>query len=282
MDIKTELIRTGPPTPEELYKYTTWDKNDRLNGSKHKLLTVPQLYFASIKSFNDPFDCQLPRGWASKTNEEILSYLEKRYGDDREGLSKIERHLETDRKGYLNSLNEADIKMTDSQSGVFCLSSSPTNSLLWAHYSAGHTGYCIGYNTTRIEEFMNSYCNSSNFSFGLINVEYEVARPILDPFLDDDIEWIFQRYRYKAKDWSYEQEYRIVLLNPEQLQKNQRQVEIVAECISEIILGCKLKRDTEAEIRQSVEKLRSSNPELKLLRAIMSDNSFDYELISLD
>lgn len=279
MDIKTDLYSTGPPPPRKLYKYTKWDNNDKLNGSRHKLLTVPQLYFASLKSFNDPFDCQLPRGWDSKTNEEILSYLEKRHSDDREGLLKIERHLETDRNGYLNSLNEADIKMTDSQTGVFCLSSNPTNSLLWAHYATGHRGYCIGYDTNKTVEFMRSYCDARNLTFGLINVEYRVELPELDPFLEDDEEWFFQRYRYKANEWSYEKEYRIILMKQEDLQKNDREVDITVECLAEIVLGSRIGEETETEIRKVVDSLRSSNPELKLMRANMSDKNFDYELI---
>lgn len=282
MNITTDLYTTGPPHPKILYKYTRWDKSGEQSGSRHKLLTAPQLYFASLKSFNDPFDCQLPRGWASKTNEEILSYLERRHGDDREGLSKIKKRLETNRNEYLNSLNEADIKMTDSQTGVFCLSPNPTNSLLWAHYATGHRGYCIGYDTNKTVEFMKSYCDEPNLTFGLINVEYRVELPKLDPFLEDDKEWFFQRYRYKANEWSYEEEYRIILMKHEDLQNNDREVNLAVECLAEIVLGSRIGEETETEIRKKVESLRSANPELKLLRANMAEKNFGYELIPID
>lgn len=276
------MYTTGSSPPNKLYKYTWWDKSAGVNGFRYRLLSVPQLYFASPKSFNDPFDCQLPRGWASKTNEEILRYLRKRHGDNRESISRIEWRLETDRKGYLNSLNEADIKLTDSQTGVFCLSPNPTTSLLWAHYAEGHKGYCIGYDTKKTLEFMESYCDCPAFNYGLISVAYVLDLFNLDPFLEDDIEWFFQRYRYKAQDWSYEREYRIVLMKHEELYENDREVEIAADCLSEIILGCRVDKETETDIRQAVEILRLLNPELRFLRAIKAEKSFDYKLVQID
>ena len=276
------MFSTGSPPPNKLYKYSRWDKRNGLNSFRHELLTVPQLYFASLKSFNDPFDCQLPRGWDLKTNEQILNYLKMKYGDDKKSITRFKYLLETDRQGYLNSLNEADIRLTDSQTGVFCLSPNPTNSILWAHYAVGHRGYCIGYDTRKTLEFMESYCDIHNLIFGLINVEYRVNLPVLDPFIRNVKEWFFQRYRYKSSDWSYEREYRIILIKQEELQDNDRKVEMAVECISEIILGCRVDKETKTEIRQAVDNLRSSNPELKLLKANMAVKSFDYELIQID
>ena len=282
MDIKADLYSSGPSRPSRLYKYTRWDKNEEQNACRHTLLTVPQLYFAPIKSFNDPFDCQLPRGWASKTNEEIRTYFRNKYGEDLVKNSSILKELDNDRVKCISIQNKADIDMTDSHSGVFCLSPDPTNSLLWAHYAAGHRGYCIGYNTNKTVECMESYCETPDLIFDSFNVEYRENLPVLDPFIRNVKEWFLQRYRYKSSDWSYEREYRFLLIKNEELQEADREVEISADCISEIVLGSRISEETETEIRQEVELLRYSNPNLKLLKAKMSEKSFGYDLIPID
>ena len=264
--------------PSTLYKYTCWDENSEKQSFRHKILTVPQIYFVAPSLFNDPFDCQLSRGLESKSNEEIIDYFKANYPSDKELIRTVVQRLRSDRGKYLDYINFADIKKTDLQSGLFCLSAEPVSSLLWSHYASGHKGFCVGFNTQSLIRHMETLSSERGVIFDHFQVEYREVLPTLEPFLDDSREWFLQRFRFKAFDWSYEQEYRLVLIKDIAFENNERAVEISSECISEVILGCKLDDTTEAEIIASIEKLRQENPRLKLLRAVKSKKRYQYEL----
>ena len=268
-------------TFESLYKYTKWDKQFGINCHHCKILNVPEIYFTAPSQFNDPFDCQLSRGWHLKSNEEILNYLRTKHPNDKDQIDRVELWLTTDREDYIRYLDEADIKLTDMQSGVFCLAANPTNSLLWAHYAGGHQGLCLGFHTAHLSEQLESHCENKNLQIDCIPVEYREELPDLEPFLENDRQWFLQRYRYKAKEWSYEQEYRFVLIKNDVLDNAERAVKISPDCISEVVLGCEVDRETEVQILDSIEKLKVSNQGLRTRKAIKSKEHFKYELIEL-
>src|SRR5205085_3407282 len=75
---------------------------------------------------------------------------------------------------------------------VFCLTTKPTNILMWSHYADNHHGICLQFS-----------CRNSVF-LNALKVEYSEAYPLLDLTEDDDLLPLLA----KAVAWSYEDEYR--------------------------------------------------------------------------
>lgn len=70
-----KIIKDGNPEkdmPSILYKYRNW-KDDYHKG----LLTHNEIYFASPKDFNDPYDCRITERFVNRTPEEIENYKTK-------------------------------------------------------------------------------------------------------------------------------------------------------------------------------------------------------------
>jgi len=56
--------------PGKVYKYRSWK-----NACHKNLLLYNELYFASPKDFNDPFDCRIPSHYVDLTEEEREQYF---------------------------------------------------------------------------------------------------------------------------------------------------------------------------------------------------------------
>lgn len=90
--------------------------------------------------------------------------------------------------------------------GIICLSESYDNVLMWAHYSNKHTGICVEYDFTNVDEMLLS---------SLLPVEYKKERPIVTNDLYKDKKKLsfnlLSSSYIKSKDWKYEKEWRILL-----------------------------------------------------------------------
>lgn len=89
--------------------------------------------------------------------------------------------------------------------GIYSLSGSYLNELLWAHYAGGHYGFCIGFN---IQKLVN---NNLYQKLRSSIVKYSDRLPnlgLLDVRDEDKI--ISKLIGQKSKLWSYEKETRII------------------------------------------------------------------------
>lgn len=97
---------------------------------------------------------------------------------------------------------------------VFCSTKQYDNILMWSHYGANHTGYCIEYSTESIIDCISSTLGDKNNKDNLVivgNVLYNDKRKILSGklFVTDLIRAAFK----KSSEWKYEKEFRFVILN---------------------------------------------------------------------
>ncbi|MBO4728850.1 MAG: DUF2971 domain-containing protein, partial [Spirochaetaceae bacterium] len=98
-----------------------------------------------------------------------------------------------------------------SDSKVCCFSAAKNNTLMWAHYGRMNSGFCVEYDTSKILENVNA----ENYYF--LPVIYS------DKMYDDDpyplsektmsLSWNLPQFMYKKNDWSYEQEWRLIIPN---------------------------------------------------------------------
>lgn len=142
-----------------IYKYLPRDRIDVLERLR--------IRFSQHPALNDPFECW-PRFTLKHDYEKSLRRHVKRWTGEIDALLKAGGASETTKESMRKLIAVAEIKararmdaledrgnpsVTQSFSegiarriGILCLSRSPLNLLMWAHYAGNHTGFAIGFN----------------------------------------------------------------------------------------------------------------------------------------
>ena len=142
---------------------------------------------------------------------------------------------------------------------IGCLTSKWDDPLMWGHYSKGHLGFCVGV------EFSDSYIDKS-----LFRVKYSNTIPFKIPFSPINqgtqkfIDYlIFDQLRTKSLNWSYEEEYRLIVDSKRtvaaspaipELSAHLRQGPTPTYKIKELILGskCDCEKEIFGQVRHSI------------------------------
>lgn len=194
--------------PSELFKYT------KVRNAKD-LLYDNIMYLPQLSELNDPFEGSLlcDEGkvgdfYVNCKIDEFMGYIE----EELNGEDYDENHFKNLGKLLLrfqshDKLSEIRNILTD-EVYVICLSGRKDITSLWAHYADNHRGICIEYD--------------------LVNTKTKLFKNLCFPieYLDDydltkDIKYSFNKNSFdynlkikplllKAKDWSYEEEWRII------------------------------------------------------------------------
>lgn len=147
-----------------LYKYYAIDRYPILN------LQNGEIAFNSLFTFNDPF--------------EGIGHIIYNEGQPNNGFWKaVESNIIRDRKNELIANYR-----------IFCSTEQYDNPLMWAHYANSHTGFCVGYEKTDIE----------NISTKLQKVTYSTQPYSIKTQSDESILFI------KSNEWEYENEWRAI------------------------------------------------------------------------
>jgi hypothetical protein len=272
--------------PKIVYKYRNW--SDEYNK---RVLKDNELYLSSPTDFNDPFDCRINQNlFLLNTPEKQKQYAINVVQGNRdfllndgrnlyEEVEKIESQLRSD----LARVQQMDDNIVFSDynqiMGILSMSGRWDSILMWSHYSEKHTGYCIGYYEKKLRE-------SRKFGHGG-NVIYNSNDkfPNIDPLEPDIMVKAITQTHYKAKEWSYEKEYRFVTLfepvNPIEpisivnpLPKPNRIVQLDNEDIAEIIIGLSTPEDVEEEIIEISKKKG-----IKIYKATMAPRRFKLDRV---
>lgn len=82
------------------------------------------------------------------------------------------------------------------------------NSLMWSHYAGEHHGFCVKYNlSSRFikqepnDKYEHMYLKKINYSSSIVNID--------TPSIDSNL-----AFATKSQEWSYENEVRLILYNP--------------------------------------------------------------------
>lgn len=231
------------PPPNKLYLYGITEK-----PYSEKIFTKSSMFFSSCIDFNDPFE-----GKPYIKRETNLDKLIEQHRD----LMKRERgHMDEDAShrftlDFINdkfSLNNAektwsfldqDLISAISKVGMLCLSAVQNNVLMWSHYAAKHTGFCI--------EFDASPGNS--FFSDARKVRYQESYPSIRAFEEIghiDLESTQAALLSKSKDWAYEQEYRILM------PRGPGSRPYPKERMRSVAFGCNMKQEHKEKIRNWV------------------------------
>lgn len=234
--------------PKTLYKYRSWS-----NNYHRKILTDNELYLASPSDFNDPFDCRIPNNYGLLDNDEkIIEYVEgvirRQYNaivtrgyNPEDEKNRMINDLKSNLEGVQSRDNAFVFSMQDKHFGVLSLSARYDSILMWSHYGDFHKGFCLGFNEEKLRL-------SGLFGKGGM-VSYTEEFPEIDPRDTRKMEKSFIQTHNKAKDWFYEEEYRLTkLFFPDEPSNKDRIVVFPDDFIEEVILGIKINNHHKEQI----------------------------------
>jgi len=238
---------TNPEFPEIVYKYRTWQ-----NGYHRNMLLYNELYFASPKDFNDPFDCRIPPNFIDLSIKEKEQYINDLisntisidHPNHEQITSDIKKRLDDPIK-FQKQVEELTFLHQDKFNGIISLSCRWNSILMWSIYSDYHKGFCVGFREEKLREY--------GFAGRIKQVTYDDNFPKLKPFVakkkEDMIKPIFIQLFTKSSDWIFEQEYRLVnnYFDNEPL-PFERLIYIQDDVFAEVILGINISNSDRNEI----------------------------------
>ena len=168
----------------KLYKYRADIYRDLLT------LVNNQIYAPTVQNLNDPAETIVND---SKMNE-VFDLIEKG------GLPKKKA-----KDNYNKIITQARTEL-----GVFSLSKTVVNELLWAYYTNGHRGFCIEYNLEELKKSLKVHWHS------IFNVQYKNDTPefsinSMTNYLENDAQFVKCIIATKSMAWEREEEIRITL-----------------------------------------------------------------------
>jgi hypothetical protein len=194
--------------PKRLFKYqpyTIWS----LDNLKNR-----QIRFSRPIEFNDPFDCAITPLISEPTQDEWNQVFEefRSKSRDKEAIDlkylsdriPNEEFKKDSRIGFKKAFEEQKA-ITLNNRGVACFSESLDSLLMWSHYTDGHRGFCLEFDT-KYEPFNKTF-----------PVDYSDDIPSINPtkvFREDIGGDFIDLLRTKSKGWSYEKEWRIMHKEP--------------------------------------------------------------------
>lgn len=253
--------------PKKLYHYT------KAKYGK-KILEENLMYLPKIDDFNDPYEAYI---FFNRINLEKFAFdyavnsLEnspRRKGRDLK-KDKIKEIIQDIVKNQL----EEEIENFKSNLSIICLSESNDSNPMWGNYAEKFYGICIEYNLRDLEE---SYLK--NFCFPVEYVERFDAEKNESHLVLSDLT-LYEPVLKKSQDWSYEQEWRIIVDKRREIVQDMIETEGKKEYLefitpSAVYLGCRIDENYETEL---VEICRENDIKVCKMKIDESNYNFYFE-----
>jgi hypothetical protein len=155
------------------------------------------------------------------------------------------------------------MKLSATDTEIYCLSEKADVPLMWGHYAGSHTGICLEFDARRAP-----FATAEK-------VKYVSAYPAFD-VLKGSYESLFT----KSADWSYEAEWRLITeersfaSSPRTIKTDNDFLTIPTNLLKSVTIGCLAENST----RQRIENLIKTNaPSVLVRQATLSPDK--YELV---
>jgi hypothetical protein len=188
-----------------IYKYRKLE--DEINTLN--LIKAGELFFTSPNNLNDPFDSRISFNFISLSDFEVKIYMTTLYqrlisiGKNPTVTANNLNQLFINRTELQKLNDDINFDVTNKKIGVFSSSKDWDNLLLWSHYGDHHKGIVVGLNEEKI------ISDNKFLICGDVHYPQDNNPPILLPSMSTE-QLMHTRFFYKAKDWSYENEFRLV------------------------------------------------------------------------
>lgn len=264
--------------PSIVYKYRDWGYDFH-----KKILSEKEIYFSSIKMFNDPFDCRIIDDYELLSYEEMVQKRTSHLRALEPHLSKLDLHriatVEALRGVPTTEEERYSIELETSEKyfGIFCSSSEKDNILMWSHYCNSHQGFVVGIDSyILIEETSRLSENESHAS--LSPIWYVDEPPRIKPIITDDMKEILQNYvmkfSTKSSHWKYENEWRFI-----KIYGANKPLTLPKEAFKELILGYNMP----PEHREEITSIAKENfPDMKIYQAKPEIRQFKLAIHPID
>ena len=243
----------------ELYMSHPSELNDPFEATSNLAAVNPSTYMRDKEDFTKSFkDIMSDEDYASVFDsdcwyEKLLTYVaEKSVSQDRVEATKAA--LSRVVMGEFEKINSNVSDMTRKMVRLACFTTTPDNLPMWYHYTNGHTGVCLEYNT---EDIANIYQKNKLFPVYYVDKMPDMTDRLLQNMHP---EYGFMDYLsiHKLKDWSYENEWRLIYdvgswySRPEDIPQdfwtNGKSIQFIRP--SRIIMGMKISEEHEKKIRE--------------------------------
>lgn len=280
----------------KLYKYFFPERSE--------FLRTGLIRFAQPGSFNDPYEMQ-----AFIEPEKFERGLSKLYKDDFDEIAKIafkklsrgERRkigfekyreiLKSEESVMANLIHAGSEYMAprltetifqpkfDQILGVLCLTEKPDNLLMWAHYANNHQGFVVEFDVEN--QFFNQKLHDDDFIRCLQKVNYTQNVPRTSLLDLKNLDFILT----KSMDWSYEQEWRMILMLDKCSQRIKAEpldiclFELPVSCVSKVIMGCRASPDTISTVQGMLREERNKGLIFEKARIKRSQYGIEFDTI---
>lgn len=216
--------------PKVVFKYRESD-----NGYHLRFITKREVFMSPPSKFEDEKDCKITTRYDLLTDEEAFIIGLKISSKSPNGIGQIfkEAHKFVKDKNYNNPklyqnfINFSDEKF-DKTIGILCLTENPKSSHLWKEYAKNSTGFCIGYNT----KFMFNFLGGGGKVIYVDELPLIKPAPIMD-YTEGHLKTVF----YKERKWQDEDEYRTMKNFTYPATNEDRQIKLPIEAYNCVIIG---------------------------------------------
>lgn len=278
------LGKQGTDTlPPRLYKHRRWtDDYGKVVQHSRVMLSHNAIYFSSARKFNDPFDCRIRIEFEEVSDtyirERMIHLLKKRTPNISDADLQATVDFEMSQRTWenLDALQKWQEKNQERMfnQGIFGLSEPKDNLLMWSHYADKHGGFCVGFDSQRLEDFFDRLFVNDGTIIDSRIVQYVPDYPVFYFHGMDEEEFYVQPLITKSAVWEYEEEYRFILMD-----KANVQYSLDNGIIVEVIFGCEMPDEHKNEIK---DVLREKGSKVQLFEARKKDKSFGLDFIPID
>jgi hypothetical protein len=258
-------LSTGAEIPEVLYKYR--DLSERNHDYVRQTIVENKVWFSSRVDFNDPFDCKVHthftgsariwerhlREWQEMFRPELNQ--QQREAEAAKILKAEKRHK--DPTVLASAIKEA--QQAFNNWGIFCLSASNDDILMWSYYANGHRGVCLGFAHRPARPFGPAF-----------PVVYSSEIPRVNYFTADHEELARANFLTKALPWRHESEWRVI-----DRRRGRGIRQFPPESLIEVIMGSQMSKEDRKDIMTWIETL-SCKP--ALFEARLKKNVYGLEI----
>ncbi|WP_353778011.1 DUF2971 domain-containing protein [Winogradskyella sp. 3972H.M.0a.05] len=243
------------------YKYLP---PERLSYLDNELLRYTQPI-----DLNDPFEC-LPKKPTEKELRAVIKKVSELLPKKRIPLNVNAEILELE-KMY----SEAYVKVNN-DIGILSLTKNWNNTLMWAHYTNSHKGFCVGFDPK--DKYFHDYLSTDGEESKTVKEVVYSDKRVEIPMEFEKKALGFEPFITKSTDWKYEEEIRIISslnLSDKKIDGNPLDIHLFKvphNSIKEIIAGANMKKNNEDLIKDFCSKNG-----IQFYKSKISDEQFNME-----
>lgn len=223
-----------------LYKYRNFE-----NYFHFQSLIDQEIYFSDSSQLNDIFDGNINYSSDHLNESNIRPEFEKaKQRLQNHGISNVMESKwdnidfkDPDNfKSLHKELNEIHKLRNKEDFGIYSLSTTHDNLLMWAHYANNFSGFVIIYNTSELINYLGLFGILNDISIVPWYVKYRSEYPHFKTLDSEtpDSEYVAEPMLTKYNIWDYEKEIRFLMVG-----KTRTFIKLPSECFYGIIFGPK-------------------------------------------